>query len=342
MLTTLSELPAGFLAATARDLHRLLPGPTLIHLPGRNLAPVFASILLHGNEDTGLRAVQRVLAEASSRGLPRALSVFVGNIQAAALGLRRLDGQPDYNRVWPGTDDTADLPEHAMMRQVVEDMRARGVFASIDIHNNTGLNPHYACVNRLEPPFLHLATLFSRTVVWFERPLGVQSQAFAALCPAVTVECGKPGNPGGEREAARLLEAVLHLDHLPLHPIPRHDIDLYHTVAMVKLADGVTCSFDGEPADLRFVPELERMNFSELAPGTQIAAVAAGRSEPLQVTDSSGAPATARFFSLAGGALRTRTAVMPAMLTRDERVIRQDCLCYLMERMPLRSSTRRG
>jgi hypothetical protein len=26
--------------------------------------------------------------------------------------------------------------------------------------------------------------------------------------------------------------------------------------------------------------------------------------------------------------------LMPAMLTRDERVIRQDCLCYLMERLP--------
>jgi hypothetical protein len=24
---------------------------------------------------------------------------------------------------------------------------------------------------------------------------------------------------------------------------------------------------------------------------------------------------------------------MPAMLTRDERVIRQDCLCYLMQRI---------
>jgi hypothetical protein len=26
---------------------------------------------------------------------------------------------------------------------------------------------------------------------------------------------------------------------------------------------------------------------------------------------------------------------MPAMLTLDERIIRQDCLCYLMERYPL-------
>jgi len=27
--------------------------------------------------------------------------------------------------------------------------------------------------------------------------------------------------------------------------------------------------------------------------------------------------------------------LMPAMLTRDKRVIRQDCLCYLMERISL-------
>jgi hypothetical protein len=26
---------------------------------------------------------------------------------------------------------------------------------------------------------------------------------------------------------------------------------------------------------------------------------------------------------------------MPAMLTRDVRVIRQDCLCYFMERYPI-------
>ena len=55
------------------------------------------------------------------------------------------------------------------------------MFASIDIHNNTGLNPHYGCVNRLDPPFLHLATLFSRIVVYFKRPLGVQSAAFASV-----------------------------------------------------------------------------------------------------------------------------------------------------------------
>ena len=64
------------------------------------------------------------------------------------------------------------------MRAVVDIMRERGVFASIDLHNNTGSNPHYACVNRLDNRYLHLATLFARTVVYFLRPTGVQSVSY--------------------------------------------------------------------------------------------------------------------------------------------------------------------
>ena len=55
--------------------------------------------------------------------LPRALSVLVGNTRAAAEGFRRLDDQPDYNRVWPGAH-TAGTPEHEMARQVVALMRS--------------------------------------------------------------------------------------------------------------------------------------------------------------------------------------------------------------------------
>jgi hypothetical protein len=41
-----------------------------------------------------------------------------------------------------------------------------------------------------------------------------------------------------------------------------------------------------------------------------------------------------RFFSNDNGSLKTRLPVMPSMLTLNEEVIRQDCLCYLMERLP--------
>jgi Succinylglutamate desuccinylase / Aspartoacylase family len=337
VLTTLTELPPGLLSTSPVNLHRVLPGPTLIHLPGRREPPLFVSVLLHGNEHSGLEAIQAILARDRGKQLPRALSIFIGNVAAAARGLRHLDGQPDYNRVWPGAD-SVESSEQAMMREVVRQMRARGVYASIDIHNNTGLNPHYGCVSRLERRTLHLASLFSRIVVFFRRPLGVQSMAFAELCPAVTLECGKSGERGGAEHAADLIDAVLRLDHFPQQPVPPHDLDLYHTVGIVKVPEAVSFGFARGQVDVAFDRELDHMNFRELDRGTRIARVRAGCMQPVEVFDESGSVVTGRYFEVIDGELRTRLRLLPAMLTLDERVIRQDCLCYLMERYPVPSN----
>ena len=331
-LHVLDRFPAGLLTVEARELHTILPGPTLIHLPGLRPEPIFVSILLHGNEDTGLKAMQQVLRRHAGRMLPRALSLFIGNIAAARHNLRRLEDEPDYNRVWPGTKED-EHPLTELMESVVEEMRERRVFASIDIHNNTGLNPHYACVNRLDQPFLHLARLFSRIVVCFEVPVGVQSAAFAALCPAVTVECGKPGLAANADHAADFAEACLHLSHFPGHPVPKHDLDLYHTVAQVKVPDAVRFCFGDGDAELRFDANIDALNFHDLPKGTPLARVGS-QGARLEVRDTRGHDVSAAFLALEGNALKVRRAVTPAMLTQDERVIRQDCFCYFMERIP--------
>lgn len=334
MLTQYDHLPKGLLDSEAADLHRLLPGPSLIHLPGRRPDALFVSVLLHGNEDTGWLAVRDVLRRYQDVTLPRSLSLFIGNVAAARAGLRRLEGQPDYNRVWPGSDLPAS-PEQTLMAQVVDVMLARGIFASLDIHNNTGINPHYACVNRLEQGFLHLASLFSRTVVFFTRPLGVQSAAFAPHCPAVTVECGKPGMAHGTEHAAAFVEACLNLDHLPAHSVPPQDLDLYHTVATVKVPEQVRFGFEPQPGiRLRLDPQVERLNFRELEPGTQLATVGSSGDCPLLVTDEAGRDVSKAYLDCREGAIRLRKRVMPAMLTSDVQAIRLDCLCYLMERLP--------
>ena len=338
MLTILDRLPDGFLDAQARALVGILTGPTLIHLPGRRDSTLFVSVLLHGNEDTGLLAVQRVLRryfEADGSGeLPRNMSLFVGNVAAAGQGLRRLDGQPDFNRIWPGSEDD-EVAESVIMRQVMEEVGARELFASIDIHNNTGINPHYACVNRLDHRFFHLATLFSRTVVYFIRPTGVQSAAFARLCPSVTLECGKVGDRSGVEHAAQFVDACLHLAQLPEHDIHHHDIDLFHTVAIVRIPDRVTFGFGGTDLDVRLAPDLDHLNFRELPEGTTLGWVGRDCADCLEVRDEHGDLVGERFFELVDGELRTKVPLMPSMFTRDERVIRQDCLGYLMERYPL-------
>jgi len=332
MLTILHELPDGFLEASAGGLHQVMPGPTLVHLPGRRTPPLFVSVLLHGNEDTGLRAIQAVLARHASRELPRALSLFVGNVRSAAVGQRRLEDQPDYNRIWPGAP-AGHLAEHAMASAVVDAMRERGIFVSVDIHNNTGLNPHYACVSRIDRAFLQLATLFSRIVVHFRQPLGTQTSAFAQLCPAVTLECGKPGTAGGEAHAADFIDALLHLDHLPAHPVARHDLDLYESVGLVRIRDEVEFAFGEHEAPLSFVPDLDHFNFRDLPAGTCLAQVAPDLERPLRVAAPDGAEVGARYFEVVDGRLLTRVPVMAAMLTLNRCVIRQDCLCYLMQRI---------
>jgi hypothetical protein len=313
-----------------------LPGPTLMHLRGRRPQPLFISILLHGNEYTGLLALQQLLRNYRDSELPRDVIVFIGNISAARAGLRLLDGQPDYNRVWPGAEEhMRHGPEARMMQEIVDIVSERGLFASVDIHNNTGLNPHYACVNVLDHSFLQLATLFSRTVVYFLRPRGVQSTAFAKLCPAVTLECGRPGDPNGVRHAMEYLDACLHLSEIPTHPVAEHDIDLFHTVAQVKINDDISFSFKEQDADVIFKDDIDRLNFRELPGGTSLGIMRSIDRKLFSAQDEQGVDVTDRYLSNIDHRIVLNRQVMPSMLTLDEDVIRQDCLCYFMERLTL-------
>jgi len=335
MLNIIDYIPEGFLEADATSLKTLLGSPTLIHLHGRRPEPLFVSVLLHGNEITGLQAIQDLLRLYQQRELPRALSIFVGNIDAAEHGQRRLQGQPDYNRVWPGCDQRG-FEEALMMQQIIVEMRARKVFASIDVHNNTGINPHYSCINVVDDSFFHLATLFSRTVVYFTRPTGVQSSAFASLCPAVTIECGKVGQSYAEKHATEFIDAALHLSEIPQHSFPEHDIDLFHTIAIVKVPDQLDFSFNGDASDICFDSDIDHMNFHELKAGTRLARSSGSDQVRLQAWNNDGIDIGDQLFVYDDNEICTSRALMPSMLTLNEKVIRQDCLCYLMERYTLK------
>jgi succinylglutamate desuccinylase len=332
MYKEIEYLPDGLLETPVEGLEALLGGPTLIHLPGRRPEPLFVTVLAHGNEGTGFYAVQALLQHYRDKELPRALSIFIGNVRAASEGRRFLDGQSDYNRVWPGTDKQAS-PETRMMRQIVDGMHARQAFASIDVHNNTGINPHYACINRVDNQFLHLASLFGRTVVYFIRPLGVQSMAMSYVCPAVTIECGKPEHEYGMTHARDYIDACLHLNELPRHPVSSHDVELFHTVAIVKVPETVSFGFGDDAVDLQLVGNLDHLNFRELQAGTRLGRVEPGAAVMLDVCDDNGQSVYERYFAIEDDMLVTARPLMPSMFTLDKRIIRQDCLGYLMERL---------
>jgi hypothetical protein len=117
--TVFESIPDGFLDCPAERLAELLPGPFLLDLPGRERRPLCVSVLLHGNEDTGLAAAQQVLRRYLTRELHRSMLLFVGNIAAAAANVRTLPDQADHNQNWPGTP-TPDIPEALMARWVYD------------------------------------------------------------------------------------------------------------------------------------------------------------------------------------------------------------------------------
>lgn len=333
-LHTFDYLPPGFIDCGAKNLHQIIPGPSLIHIKGKKENPVFVSILQHGNETVGLKAVQQLLKTYKDSTLPRSLSIFVGNVDAAREGLRRLDRQPDYNRMWTKEDQPIQYPEEKIMRQVVAEMKQREPIVSIDLHANTGLNPHYACINKLDNRFYHLATLFSHTVVYFIRPTGVQSTAFAEFCPAVTLECGHVDDQAGVEHAFEYLDACIQLTEVPDTPLKPEDMALFHTVATVKVPAEFTFSFSDSIEDIYFSPDLEKLNFKEIEANTLFALTHPDKTVFLDVFNEAGENVFEEYFTSENNEIRIRKSMMPSMITSDERVIRQDCLCYLMERYP--------
>lgn len=333
MLNVIHHIPNGLLTTPSTELYRILDKPTLIHLSGHREPPLFVSVLLHGNETAGFYAIQELLKKYHNSTLPRSLSIFIGNIDAAKFAKRRLDNQVDYNRIWPHSGFRHDAEEANMVQQVIDEMRKRKVFVSLDIHNNTGLNPHYACVNRMDNAFYQLAILFSRTVIYFIRPQGVQSQAFAEICPAVTVEAGKTEHRLGVTHAMQYIESCLGLSELPDRPVLKQDMDLFHTVATVKVPPSVEFSFTDSNTDICFRSDLEKLNFCELPAGTGIANMRQPDKIPFTVMDENGNEVYERFFKTDKHRLVTRCDIMPSMLTTESEIIRKDCLCYLMERL---------
>jgi succinylglutamate desuccinylase len=329
MLNETDLLPQGLLEANADQLLDLLGGPTLIHLEGENKQPLFISTLLHGNETTGLYALQRLLQSSSNRPLPRSISLFIGNVSAAAVNQRRLDSQPDYNRIWPGSHH-ADCAETDMMKTVSNIMRKRKPFASIDIHNNTGRNPHYACVNILNPHCLQIAGMFSDTVVYFTSPKGVQSSAFSDFCPAVVLECGQSGDADGITHSQRFIQSVLELDTIP-GDHPEH-INLFHTVARVTVPEMYSLGPGGD-SDIHLSHELENRNFDQLDAGSVFAGIKSNSGAHLQVINESDEDVSNELLDIVDDRVVLKKHVTLSMYTTDERAIRNDCLCYLMEKL---------
>ena len=184
-------------------------------------------------------------------------------------------------------------------------------------------------------------------MLYFQRPKGVQTQAFAQFCPSITCECGPIGDASGVSSAADLMERALHIETISNAPYvdrcdnngsgePNQSVLLYHTIATWRIAPGATVSFEGNSgADVQLRADLDLLNFQELRPGECLAQVGPDGLAYIEVRDEGGRLVTEEFFRMEGSRLCLRQAVLPSMFTCSASAIRQDCVGYFTEHFPL-------
>lgn len=334
-------LPARFLSTPAKGLHKLLGGPSLISVPGPG-APLFVSTLLHGNETTGIEALQDLLCEYQGKPLPRGLLIFIGNTAAAAKGQRLLPGQPDFNRIWPDADGNpqSGMPAEAveLAGLVMQKVMARQPCAVLDLHNTSGRNPPHACINILRGDCIQLAAHFAQRVLYFTRPRGVMSMAFAPHCAAVTVESGAVNMPQHSQLTLRYLKYVLEQGAPDrAAEAERSDVALFSSVARVELVPGAAVAIEPGSADVQLLPDIDGYNWREIPSGTVIASCEEDAKQPLdayfRVTSPEGEDITGEYLKLEERRIVTKKTLTPAMLSTNIDIIQQDCLCYFLERV---------
>ena len=334
-LRRLDTFPDDLLSCPAERLLERLGGPTLITLAGAAGPPVFLSVLLHGNEVSGWNGLRRFLADSPT--LARGAVILVGNVRAAAVALRTLPDQQDHNRIWRG----AAGPEAALVEAVRGVIDEGEWFAAIDLHNNTGHNPHYAVVTEVTPANLGLAALLSDRAVLVGEPDTVMTRVFDGVCPAVTLELGPVGDERSDLLARDYLERCFALDEVP--HARAGDMRLFRSLARVHVTARTALAFAGDldapglgasPApSLALTDDAEGVNFRALPAGFELGRGHGELDALLGVLDVGHGDVTREYLELVDGRVRLTRPIIPAMYTTDPLVVRQDCLCYFMEPM---------
>lgn len=320
-LRRIEGLPPGLLDVEASALNEWLGAPTLLRLKGRERTPILISVLLHGNETSGWDGLRQVLRHHAT-GLPRDLLILIGNVEAAAAGVRTLPDQADFNRIW--------RPASGIGAEVLAGIADEPLLAVVDLHNNTGQNPPYAVLTDLSPGSLGLACLYDSGVgVFIEEPDTVLTRAFAGRAPSVALELGPVADAQAIPRAIRYLDKLFALGELPTGRMD--DLRLFRTLARVHPPVEATFGFSGigdGSLDLVLDAGMEASNFRALPAGAEFGVARNGFN--LRVLDNQHQDVTARFLEVRDGRILATEPLIPAMYTTDEKVIRQDCLCYLM------------
>lgn len=305
----------------ANELASVLHSPTLFDFSVAQSAPFFLSILLHGNETSGWDALCGLVEEDYlNKDLPSCV-ILIGNVQAAQDGKRMLDGQPDFNRIWEGGSS----PYAKWADSVISFVEAKRPWFALDVHNNTGPNPHHSIVTSIDATTMSAARLFSQTAIFAQQPPGVLTRRTSGFCTSITLETGLPEDPASAARAREYINTLWDTGRVP--KIDTSDQELFQNNVRVLIENADSITDEQVP---KFAPKLYRYNFKTIPEGTELARLVVDHAR-LRAVDEDQRDQTRTFLSYKGKNVSLRRDTILSMYTEDPRIARQDCVCYFLE-----------
>lgn len=317
------------------DFLDALPGPTHIHLTGRDNSRCRVAVtLLHGNEPSGLSAVHALLRQGIEPAVD--IHIFIVNVEAARaqplFSHRMLPGERDLNRSFKAP--VADDAQGRLAQVLLTRWQTLAPEALIDIHNTSGVGPSFGVVTAIDPAHESLISLFSHRVVMTDLVLGSVMDLSGRFCPVVTIECGGARSDESDRTALIGLTRYVSLEQV-LDLAPGNDVimDYFHHPLRLELLSGAVVDYGHEALlvpGVTLLPDLEHLNFNHVEPGARLGIVTGNLVDILQARTSQGDNRLLHFFCLDDGYLTARVRMKFFMVTNNPEIARTDCLLYFV------------
>ena len=304
------------LTLEATELHHVLEGPTVFDLTKDEIQPFFISTLLHGNETSGWDAARRFVTERPDASL----LLLIGNVGAAAANVRHMPEEDDFNRVWR---------QEIWKKRIDELLASANPWCGIDIHNNSGPNPHYSVVTNLNTQTLALAKIFSDKLIYTEHTYDILSHAVSEHCPAVTIEIGTVNDPVSERRTFDFMTQLADLHAIPETGNP--ELEAYETLAIVRVETDDDSSLENFPD---FNDSLPNKSFSLLKEGERFVN-RLPEGWRLNVKTAKDCDETDHYFDIRQQQAFLKRDVVLSMFTPNPRLAMQDCVCYFLSQVNL-------
>jgi hypothetical protein len=156
----------------------------------------------------------------------------------------------------------------------------------------------------------------------------------SALGPAVTIECGKAGDPAADAVALAGLKKYLGDDNLP-DALPQDSVEVLGEAVRVFVHPKTRLSYaetHSLASDVTLQHDIDRHNFKVVPAGTGLGWLGPSASWPFRAINGAGEEVSRSYFEIVGGTLLTTQDLTPIMITTSPEAALGDCLFYLVKK----------